>query len=439
MSVSLFNQPSIVHNIITQAMVRLSPEIVHLSRVNKLFLQTCIEIQPLLAYAELSKKFHQFSQGANLESTPCWLLEFFKYQIGKRLYSTSTPVETCKRFLLRNFNSDIKNNFNNYCNFFQSSCGLPCGIFIEDSCKSSFQFCGSLQKKNSFSFPLSPTITKSSESPISLKLLNLFKQQKYTDCIIKCKDTSFNANKNVLASASDVFDTMLSVKMKENQSTEIYFSEKAKLVKIFIAYLYNPTDVFQEHPDVDPGELLQIAHRYEIKDLVERCIKHIGDNGAGEDWETIGRLGLTYNNQFLLEVATHHRFCQGEPLPNDMKDEFKKRGLPHYSPTQNSVCVKCDVGFENTLGICFGTTFEDKTSINLSTTVLNSEKELWHIFYPFTWTHEGWVGLIPAGKEFKFAKKLLNQNEVVLEKLDGNRLLKDDECEYLILRDVNFG
>jgi hypothetical protein len=333
----------------------------------------------------------------------------------------------------------MKNTYNYYCNFFQSSCGLPCGILIENSCNSSFQFCGSPQKKNSFSLPESPIITKPIESPTSLKLLDFFKQQKYTDCIIKCGDNiSFNANKNVLASASDVFNKMLSAKMKENQSAEICFSEESKSVKIFIAYLYNPTDVFQDHPDVDSVELLQIAHRYEIKDLVERCIKHIGDNVAEEDWEAIGRLGITYDSQFLLGVATHHRFCQSEPLPNDMKNAFKKRGLPDYSPVQDVVCVKCDVGFGNTLGICFGTTFGDEQRIVLSSTVLNPEKALWGIFYPFTWTHEGWIGHVPVGKEFKFAKKLLNQNEVVWEKLDGNRLLKDDEYEHLILRDVKF-
>lgn len=263
----------------------------------------------------------------------------------------------------------------------------------------------------------------------SPELYKAFHEGKFSDCMIKCQGgQSFGAHRLILALGSPLFNSMFSISMKEGIFKEVIFSEvDLATAKTFISYFYNAENPFNtdaDKIDVDAVILLELAHRYEVMDLVDCCAQYIGLNSSEDDWQEIGQLGLTYENVFLLQTYDSYRLRRGESLSPEMKEVFKKLTLPCLSPLAQNVCCKCDVGFGNKLGIRF------KTNNDIF------QSDAWKTTSELTWTKNGWIGLVPTHTEFKFVR-ILPSGEVEWE-VGENRTVSDDKS-VLEFDSIKFG
>lgn len=128
-------------------------------------------------------------------------------------------------------------------------------------------------------------------------------------------------------------------------------------------------------------------------------------------------IGALYKSRILLKTYDAYRIRNGQRLLIAFKDAYRACGLPIPMPSCR-VHTQCDVWHENTLGIRIAPTFE------------------YSIRYEWNPSIDGWSGYAPVGIEFKFVK-ILPDDTVVCEKLEGNRLISEESDEILKL-DVQF-
>ena len=96
------------------------------------------------------------------------------------------------------------------------------------------------------------------------------------DLKIKCGDgISFMTHSALLTIASPVFSTMLTSGMQESEEWTICLPEPLRVVELFVKHLH-----IQTMPDIESTieelwAIAHLAHRYEVKGLVEHLQKQI--------------------------------------------------------------------------------------------------------------------------------------------------------------------
>jgi hypothetical protein len=103
----------------------------------------------------------------------------------------------------------------------------------------------------------------------------MLRSESSTDLNIIVDDHSIPVHKFILQLRSPVFRTMLSSGMMESTNNQIIISDfDYGVVKEFINFLYLDTydpDVLTKHAK----SLLAIAHKYEVKGLIQLCENHL--------------------------------------------------------------------------------------------------------------------------------------------------------------------
>lgn len=163
--------------------------------------------------------------------------------------------------------------------------------------------------------PPRPTTARS----LADNLKALLDSGELADVTIIAGDTRLPAHLVVLSARSPVFHAMFSSQMQEAFAKEVVINDvELEPLKSFLQYVYTDTvDEKLMSDDVHVAGLLEVAHRYEVPSLVERCI-HILSN----------RLS-TSTVALMLEIADAHNF-------KDFKTACLDFIRPHLKEVQRS-------------------------------------------------------------------------------------------------------
>lgn len=102
-------------------------------------------------------------------------------------------------------------------------------------------------------------------------LLDMQKDQDFTDCTLKCGDRTFPCHRIVLASASSVLRAALSGGFREASDATIVIDDAAPIaVEALLSLIYT-----SRLDDQHALSLLPLAHKYAIDHLTERCVHAI--------------------------------------------------------------------------------------------------------------------------------------------------------------------
>ncbi|XP_062553077.1 speckle-type POZ protein-like [Armigeres subalbatus] len=132
-------------------------------------------------------------------------------------------------------------------------------------------------------------------------LLNIQKENKYTDITVMVDDKPIKAHKIILAMQSPVFDAMLSSKMQESRNNQIKIDDfDHKVVNELIAYMYS---------DLTPNleklaqPLFRAADKYDMGRLKARCEKVLCDTISTENVLILQALAEMHNGEDLKKMT----------------------------------------------------------------------------------------------------------------------------------------
>ena len=141
-----------------------------------------------------------------------------------------------------------------------------------------------------------------------------------TDLNIIVDDHSVPAHKLILHLRSPVFRTMLSSGMMESANNQIIISDfDYRVVKVFINFLYLDTcdlEVLTKHAK----SLLAIAHKYDVKGLIQLCENHLIGTLTVDTAVELMKIGEMYGCIELKKCATD--FIKVNCLPMIQKSKF---------------------------------------------------------------------------------------------------------------------
>ena len=133
------------------------------------------------------------------------------------------------------------------------------------------------------------------------KVENYLLEEKFSDLKITCEENEFPVHKLILSVRSDVFKTMFSSEGKfEGADDKLKLEDtNADTLKSFLRYLY--TDEIEDQVDC---KLLILADKYNVKDLVEKCVQVAENNMNVENVMEIAYSAYLINNQDLIDKAS---------------------------------------------------------------------------------------------------------------------------------------
>ena len=141
----------------------------------------------------------------------------------------------------------------------------------------------------------------------SVKLLhdlgNLLLDTETSDVVLLCQGEQIRAHKLILSARSPVFKAMLQSQMLESTKGEIRIEDAEKdVLKEMLSYIYKI--------DIDVNfvkfkELLVLADKYQVDDLLKYCEEQIIKSLNNENALEVGIFAETHNANNLLEECIH--------------------------------------------------------------------------------------------------------------------------------------
>lgn len=111
---------------------------------------------------------------------------------------------------------------------------------------------------------------------IKQNYLELYESEAFTDARINCGESEFKVHKAILAARSPVFNAMLNTEMKESKNNVIEINEvDPKAMKIFLKTVYTGVEETKPIPTEFISDVLDLAEKYDLKDLKEHCVSQI--------------------------------------------------------------------------------------------------------------------------------------------------------------------
>ena len=150
----------------------------------------------------------------------------------------------------------------------------------------------------------------SREKALATDLENLFLDPWNSDILLVCQGEEIAAHRVVLGARSSVFRAMFQSKMMESVKGEIRIDDADKdVLKEMLRYIYS-TKVEEKFDKF--GELLVLANKYEVKDLIKYCGTKILESLSTDNAFEIGTfahvpskfLSLGFNLIKLLMTST---------------------------------------------------------------------------------------------------------------------------------------
>ena len=139
--------------------------------------------------------------------------------------------------------------------------------------------------------------------PIPTLGSKLFIGKKFSDLKMICDGKTIDCHKTVLASQSDVFETMfLNMDMTEAKSGEIKIVDfKAETMETFIYYLYN--EIIKDVNLINT-DLLYVADKYNVSGLMKFCVGHFKSNLSPNNVLDVLLSAHKTNQQDLFRAAS---------------------------------------------------------------------------------------------------------------------------------------
>ena len=139
--------------------------------------------------------------------------------------------------------------------------------------------------------------------PIPTLGSKLFIGKKFSDLKMICDGKTIDCHKTVLASQSDVFETMfLNMDMTEAKAGEIKIVDfKAETMETFIYYLYN--EIIKDVNLINT-DLLYVADKYNVSGLMKFCVGHFKSNLSPNNVLDVLLSAHKTNQQDLFRAAS---------------------------------------------------------------------------------------------------------------------------------------
>ena len=176
-----------------------------------------------------------------------------------------------------------------------------------------------------------PKLTDTTESTLEKSMQKLFlNDDELSDMKIVCDGKEFPTHKLILSARSDVFKAMFTSNLKINEETESFLQipdVSAETMETFLKFIYK--DVVNVE-DIDQN-LLIAADKYNIKRLVNICIKHFENTIDTKNVMEITFVAYLINNDTLLEKASKFMIeNHGKIKKPEQWDQIKKTH-PHIA------------------------------------------------------------------------------------------------------------
>jgi len=129
----------------------------------------------------------------------------------------------------------------------------------------------------------------------------LFESENYSDVTVTCADKEFRCHKNILASRSPVFKTMLESDMKEKKTGRIEIKNmSSEVVGDMLKYIYSG-----DAPNIDSHtkELFAAADQYQLEKLKEMCEEKLCSSIDANNCIELLVLGDLYHASPLKEAS----------------------------------------------------------------------------------------------------------------------------------------
>ena len=133
----------------------------------------------------------------------------------------------------------------------------------------------------------------------------LYAEKEFVDVKILCDGKSFECHKNVLSCQSEVFKTMIKNKsLTENPPVIMKIEEKdisSDTMEQFLYFMYHETVKDSKKINI---ELLMLADKYNVSDLLEECSKYFESNLSLENALDLLVAAEITNQKNLFEAAS---------------------------------------------------------------------------------------------------------------------------------------
>lgn len=118
-------------------------------------------------------------------------------------------------------------------------------------------------------------------------LCDRIRMEEFSDFTIKTMERSFKCHKVMLATRSEVFEKMLKLDCVETKKNEVLIEDfEDHVVDSFVEFIYYGRLQDRDDYSVD---LLKMAHKYEVVDLINACAmylaSHVTEENVAELWE----------------------------------------------------------------------------------------------------------------------------------------------------------
>lgn len=161
-----------------------------------------------------------------------------------------------------------------------------------------------------FVFPIPPKNVSPRED-LASSFHSMYKQQILCDISLVAQDGALNCHTIPLfINGGETIQKLLTCNMKESLERVIRFDEfSIKTLMAFVDYMYKgekglePRDVREKN--IDLGELLQMAHTYQVQPLIDCCTNLLSLFSSPSDLAQIKQMADFYENEHLKEL---HRY-----------------------------------------------------------------------------------------------------------------------------------
>ena len=136
-------------------------------------------------------------------------------------------------------------------------------------------------------------------------LEKLYAEKEFVDVKILCDEKTFECHKNVLSCQSEVFKTMIKNKSLIEKETGMMEIEELAInsdtMEQFLYFLYHERVKESEKINI---ELLMLADKYNVNDLVDECAKYFESNLSLENALDVLVTAEITNQKNLFEAAS---------------------------------------------------------------------------------------------------------------------------------------
>lgn len=144
-----------------------------------------------------------------------------------------------------------------------------------------------------------------------------------SDITVLCQDNSIRVHKLILSARSPVFKAMLTSDMVERTQGVIHIEDASvEVVRAMVRYMYTAK---VEHDFDRIKELLVLANKYQVLELVNYCSSRIFESLSEDNALEIGMFGEMHNSEVLINrCAKYICYDMTDSLAEDWMDKIQE-------------------------------------------------------------------------------------------------------------------